>query len=89
MPHYNTTNERGAELARLEEKAETLSDKIHRIFKTANKPMTASDVKIIGFKSNALLTSIRARMSESELLIKTNEKKMGLYGSNEYFYKLK
>ena len=89
MSHYNTTNESGNQLSLLNEIAIKQEDKVLELF-TIYKKLSPSDVW--KYYSQYPLTSIRRAMTNLSLqgkLVKTDEKKIGIYGRNEFYWILK
>lgn len=91
--YFNTTELSGEELKEKKIKAGTQSDKILKYFRKIKLPMTPSDVHMNLFDESTPITSIRRSIStltnKHGLLSKTNDQKIGPYGSNEYFWELK
>ena len=89
MSHYNTTNESGNQLSLLTEIAIKQEDKVLELF-TIYKKLSPSDVW--KYYSQYPLTSIRRAMTNLSIagkLVKTDEKKIGIYGRNEFIWQLK
>jgi hypothetical protein len=89
MSHYNTTNESGNQLSLLNEIAINQEDKVLELF-TIYKKLSPSDVW--KYYSQYPLTSIRRAMTNLSIagkLVKTDEKKIGIYGRNEFIWQLK
>lgn len=91
--YYNTTGVTGDELKEKNLIAGKQADKIYKYFKKINKPMTPSDVHLNLFDESTPLTSVRRSISNltnrDGLLSKTDNQKIGIYGSNEHFWELK
>ena len=88
MSHYNTTNESGNQLSLLTEIAIKQEDKVLELF-TIYKKLSPSDVW--KYYSQYPLTSIRRAMTNLSIagkLVKTDEKKIGIYGRNEFIWQL-
>ena len=88
MSHYNTTNESGNQLSLLNEIAIKQEDKVLELF-TIYKKLSPSDVW--KYYSQYPLTSIRRAMTNLSIdgkLVKTDEKKIGIYGRNEFYWKI-
>ena len=89
--YYNTTKEVGAVLHMLKLKTLTQEEKILSIFMLyPNKPLSPDDIQTF-LKENGQMfgpiTSIRraiTNLTKRNLLIKTNEKKIGSYGRYNY-----
>lgn len=94
--YYNTTKEEGSQLDLFIEQAENQQDVIFNVFKSQKRPLSPSDVfKILNKfrteKEQMLLTSIRRAITDltsENKLIKTDQKKPGIYGRNEFIWKL-
>ena len=100
---FNTISESGQELAASNATAKSQEDLVLLIFKKAKEHaeansytshLTASDVwELMKVHANSpLLTSVRRAMSNlctQDVLERTEAKRMGLYGKNEFLYKLK
>ena len=91
--HYNTTNLKGDELKEKNHKAGKQADKILKYFKRIKQPMTPSDIHLNLFDESTPLTSVRRAITtltnRDEVLVKTENQKIGIYGSKEYYWKLK
>jgi hypothetical protein len=88
MSHYNTTNESGNQLSLLNEIAIKQEDKVLELF-TIYKKLSPSDVW--KYYSQYPLTSIRRAMTNLSIagkLVKTDEKKIGIYGRNEFIWEI-
>ena len=90
--YYNTTGLSGDELKEKHHQSSRQSDKIIRYFRKIGKPMTPSDVHTNLFDEHTPLTSVRRAISNltnrDGLLRKTQMKKIGIYGSKEFFWEL-
>ncbi len=93
MAYYNTTNEKGEFLNELWKKASKQEDFVKSLF-TEYGNLTASDTWKL-FPNNpgyqTPITSVRRAitdLSNQGFLIKTEKKKIGLYGKPEYYYRL-
>jgi Fe2+ or Zn2+ uptake regulation protein len=90
LTFFNTTNLSGSELSEKVSNAENQQSEILEYFK-AEKILSPSDV----FKKldqKYLLTSVRRAitvLTKQQFLERTPDKKVGLYGSKEYLWKLK
>ena len=87
--YYNTINEDGIVYNKSKDKAKKQKDEIFAIYRHTLRPMTPTEIwENFGFKdNNTPLTSIRRAITnlESEgLLEKTNIKKLGIYGKENY-----
>jgi hypothetical protein len=87
-PYYNTTNLTNSALFEAIEKATKQNERVMLIFKTKNRPMSASDIWQIykTWFNNCPLTSIRRAISSQPELKKTGEFTEGLYGRPENLY---
>lgn len=88
--YYNTTNEEGAELKSYSEKAETQKEAVLFLFQKF-KHGTPSEVWKFYGSNLCPLTSIRRAITDltkEGKLIRTEEKKPGIYGRPESIYKL-
>ena|SRR3990167_4836984 len=89
---YNTTKETFDTLETSIKKAKFQDEIILSAFQENNK-MTPSECWINYFKTEEVpITSIRRSINTltlNEKLIKTDEKKIGIYGKPEYFWQLK
>jgi hypothetical protein len=86
--HFNTTKESGNQLSLLNEIAINQEDKILELM-TVYKRLSPSDVW--KYHQNYPITSIRRAMtnlSTKGKLVKTDEKKIGIYGRNEFIWQL-
>lgn len=84
---YNTTHESGKQLAMFIEKAKTQEIEILLLMQHYEK-LSASDVH--KYFPKMILTSIRrglTNLTTQGFLVKTDEKKLGEYGRNEYIYR--
>lgn len=83
---YNTTNEQGKQLDIFVQKASKQEDEI-LVLMQRYKKLSPSDVS--KYFKNYPLTSIRralTNLTKKGKLIKTDEKKIGIYGKPEYFW---
>ena len=88
---YNTTKESGKDLESYSVKAETQKESVLFLFQKFKKG-TASDVWAFYGPALCPLTSIRRAITDlcnEGKLIRTEEKKIGLYGRSEFIYSLK
>ena len=89
--YFNTNNETGERLKQSESKAEKQKQAILKIFQRWGK-LTASEAwKIFDPQMKTPLTSTRRAITNlcyDVKLVKTKDRKMGLYGSPEHYYKL-
>lgn len=88
---YNTTNQTGRMLAESEKKAFTQQSEVHYIFMRSVTGLTASEVFKRYPKRNTPLTSIRraiTNLANDKFLVKTKQKRQGMYGKPEYVYEL-
>jgi predicted HTH transcriptional regulator len=86
---YNTTGESGDRLQKHESSARNQEDIIKEFFKKTPE-MTASECHKMYPDDNVPLTSIRRALSNLcrvEYLERTEEKRKGIYGRNEFVYK--
>jgi lipopolysaccharide/colanic/teichoic acid biosynthesis glycosyltransferase len=89
MSYYNTTNEIGAELSasiQTNDKQETI---VLSMFKRVAEWQPSHIFQLVG---KYPITSIRRTLTDltsSGYLIKTEEKRLGLYGKREHVWKLK
>ena len=103
MPYFNTTNESGTTLKNNVAKAKSQEKIILRFFNEDKNILEGSEFeKNIGFSPsqfvgglfslyNMPITSIRralTNLTKQGKLIKTNEKRIGMYGRSEYVWKL-
>lgn len=90
--YFNTTSEVGVELKKSEIKALTQNQQILNFYREhKNFAYSASIVHRI-LKINCPLTSIRRAITtlyKDDLLSKTEDKIIGLYGRKEYKYKIR
>ena len=91
--HFNTTNQQGLDLIKSNRNAISQKQTIVNYFKkNPNKELTPEQVHIILFSNKGIpLTSVRRAITtatKSNLLIKTNTQKKGLYGVLNYCWKL-
>lgn len=92
MSYFNTTNESGTTLKNNVAKAKSQEEKI-LLFCERNKLFIKgiTPSQIYGFVDNYPITSIRralTNLTKQGKLIKTNEKRIGMYGRSEYVWKL-
>lgn len=88
--YYNTTQEDKSYVTKRKKKNLTQDEIIFAIFQKYRK-LTASEVLGLYPNENVPLTSIRRSITNNMLdgkLIKTNDKKIGNYGSPEKYYEL-
>jgi predicted HTH transcriptional regulator len=86
MSYFNTTNESGKQLEIFEQTAKNQEEQILELMKLYKK-LSPSDVN--KYFTNYPLTSVRralTNLSNQGKLIKTNEKKLGIYGREEYIW---
>jgi hypothetical protein len=86
--HFNTTKESGKQLSLLNEIAINQEEKVLELF-TIYKKLSPSDVW--KYYQNYPITSIRralTNLSNKGKLIKTDEKKIGIYGRNEFIWEI-
>lgn len=84
--HFNTTKESGNQLNIFNETAKNQEVQILELMKVYKK-LSPSDVQ--KYFNNYPLTSVRralTNLSNQGKLIKTDEKKVGIYGRNEYIW---
>lgn len=89
--YYNTTNEKQPQLQKEWENAENQQQAVLMIFNQFNR-LTASECWKKYEQPSVPLTSIRRAITDLTYegkLIKTSEKKKGIYGKPEYVYALK
>ena len=92
MSYYNTTREKGEQLKANWKKAESQDEIITKYFEEYNKA-TPSEVWTFMTRhdSKVPITSVRrsiTNLTESNVLFKTQEKRKGVYGRNEYVWGL-
>lgn len=88
---YNTTNERLHVLKQHEQKAQSQEATVKEIFTVEKKAMTAADVLHKYPNRNVPLTSIRRALTNlvnDGFLLKTPFKKEGLFGRNNFLYRV-
>ena len=88
---YNTTNETGRMLTQSNKKANSQGVEVHAIFLKSSTGLTASEVYRRYPKKNTPLTSIRraiTNLANDKFLVKTLQKRTGMYGKPEYVYEL-
>lgn len=86
MSYFNTTNESGKQLEIFNESAKNQEEQILNLMKIYKK-LSPSDVN--KYFTNYPLTSVRralTNLSNQGKLIKTNEKKIGIYGRDEFIW---
>lgn len=99
MSYYNTTNESGTTLKNNVAKAEGQEEKIFKLFQLdfeylnkCKKPYIGlTPVDVLDFFPKYPITSIRralTNLTKQGKLIKTDEKRIGMYGRSEYVWKL-
>lgn len=89
--YYNTTNQKQPDLKKEWDKTENQEQSVLRLFKQFNR-LTASECWKLYEVPHTPITSIRRAITDLMLdgeLIKTSEKKKGIYGKPEYVYQLK
>jgi predicted HTH transcriptional regulator len=87
--HYNTTKESGKQLEIFEQTAKNQESQILELMKLYKK-LSPSDIE--EKTDNLILTSIRralTNLTKDGKLIKTSEKKKGIYGRDEYLWEIK
>lgn len=90
MKYYNTTHETGNDLKEFISKASTQDQRVLDIFKRHKEEYSASQLWHM-LTRDCPLTSIRRSLSNLKnkgAIVKTNNKIIGIYGRNEYKYKL-
>lgn len=88
MSYFNTTKESGTTLKNNVAKADTQESIILDFYKFRNK-MTPSE--LMYYFTRTPITSIRralTNLTKQGKLIKTDEKRIGMYGRSEYVWKL-
>ena len=90
MSYYNTTSKAGIALSEALSKAKTQEDKVLTLLEETRDNFTASDVhNVLGL--NCPLTSIRRALSTLKSygeIVRLDITKAGVYGHQEYFYRL-
>lgn len=92
MPHYNSTQEKGRQLALYEAKVISQEKRIALFFKKYyDRGFTASQIKTTLFGANDItpITSIRRAISDlvgMGILVKTDFKRKGLYDRMEIVF---
>jgi|TARA_Y100000385_G_scaffold251151_1_gene273707 hypothetical protein len=86
---YNTTNQSGIELKSSMQNAKNQAQRIFKIMKHCNEPMTPFDVLMVynSFFKPVPITSIRRAitdLTDGNKLIKTAQQKAGHYGVTNY-----
>ena len=89
---YNTINVSGYELDQEIKKVKTQTERVYQILKQCDKPMTPFDVQKVYLLlyGSVPITSIRRAMTdltEECKIVKTEEQKLGHYGSWNYCWK--
>lgn len=90
--YYNTTNEKDTELRCSVLKAKTQNEKVLDFYKFHSEFSYSASIVHRILKLQCPLTSIRRAVTtlyKDDLLSKTEDKVIGLYGRKEYKYKLK
>lgn len=88
MSYFNTTNESGTTLKNNVAKAKSQEVIIFTLFSPS---LNWSPAELQGYFINMPITSIRralTNLTKQGKLIKTNEKRIGMYGRSEYVWKL-
>lgn len=88
MSYFNTTNESGKQLEIFNESANNQEEQILNLMKLYKK-LSPSDVN--KYFTNYPLTSVRralTNLSNQGKLIKTDEKKIGIYRRMEYIWEI-
>lgn len=94
MTYYNTTHQFGEQLKLFSKTATNQTGIVLEVFKAQNRELSPSDVLRIVNRyglGNMLLTSIRrsiSNLTDSGKLLKTGNKKTGIYGKPEYLWKV-
>lgn len=96
MSYHNTTNESGITLKNNVAKAKSQEEEILEFFKYVNYfnefNSTPSELQMLNLKLKKYpITSIRralTNLTKQGKLIKTDEKRIGMYGRSEYVWKL-
>ena len=96
MSYHNTTNESGTTLKNNVAKAKSQEEEILEFFKYVNYfnefNSTPSELQMLNLKLKKYpITSIRralTNLTKQGKLIKTDEKRIGMYGRSEYVWKL-
>lgn len=89
--YYNTNNESGKELEQSIQQAEKQKAAILKIFQRWGKLTGSEAWKLFDPQGKSPLTSTRRSMTDlynEGKLVKTKERKKGIYGSPEHYYKL-
>ena len=92
--YYNTTNETAETLKQLVERNGNQTDRVLLIMLN-NRSLSASQCHekyLNEYKQLVPLTSIRRALTDlmnEGFVIKTSKKRIGLFGKNEYIYKIK
>lgn len=88
MSYFNTTNESGTTLKNNVAKAKSQEERIFKMFMDYN---SFSPAGLQACFSSIPITSVRralTNLTKQGKLIKTNEKRIGMYGRSEYVWKL-
>lgn len=91
MTYYNTTQAIGKELQSFIESAETQDQKVLILFRNYLKLTPSEAWNLSGLKNTTPITSIRraiTNLTNEGLLIRTEDKKEGIYGRPESVYEL-
>lgn len=97
MTYFNTTKESGKALKNNVFKAKSQESEIYRQFCYNKKAFESNLINYLGFSPSDMqfmdypLTSIRralTNLTKQGKLIKTDEKRIGMYGRSEYVWKL-
>lgn len=92
MSYFNTTNESGTTLKNNVAKAKSQEEEILIIFSEYNKVLNGvAPTQLYALTDHYPLTSVRralTNLTKQGKLIKTNEKRIGMYGRSEYVWKL-
>lgn len=90
MTYYNTTKEKGNTLKNNESKAATQNQRVYELYKKYNKLSPSAAWQLYG-SPDTPLTSIRRSintLTREGKLMKTMNKVSGIYGRNEFIWKL-
>ena len=91
MSFYNTTHDRLHNLTQNEAKASAQEDIVKNIFRGKRKGLTAPEVLRLYPDNMVPLTSIRraiTNLTNTGYLVKTPFKREGLFGRNNFIYRL-
>lgn len=99
MTYFNTTNESGATLKNNVAKSKSQEEKIFKLFQLDFEYWSKKEILYTGLTPKELqdffhkypITSIRralTNLTKQGKLIKTDEKRIGMYGRSEYVWKL-